>query len=73
MLLEEHETNTNSTSSTSKMSCRGPASKVHKKTVGLQVREPRYDHKKTNLKKEKIQTQWFLGNVVVSPTGSLDG
>ncbi|CAL8261416.1 unnamed protein product [Merluccius merluccius] len=39
MLLEEHETNTNTTSSPSKMSRRGQANKVHKKTVGLQFRQ----------------------------------
>ncbi|CAL8356812.1 unnamed protein product [Lota lota] len=39
MLLEEHETDTNSTSSPSKMSRHGQASKVHKKTVGLQFRQ----------------------------------
>uniref|UniRef100_A0A8C5A5R9 Unconventional myosin-Va-like n=1 Tax=Gadus morhua TaxID=8049 RepID=A0A8C5A5R9_GADMO len=39
MLLEEQETDTNSTSSTSKRCRQGPASKVHKKTVGLQFRQ----------------------------------
>ncbi|KAG7281019.1 hypothetical protein CRUP_016651 [Coryphaenoides rupestris] len=36
MLLEEHENNTDTASSSSKMSRRAQASKVHKKTVGLQ-------------------------------------
>ncbi|KAG7253119.1 hypothetical protein CRUP_014171, partial [Coryphaenoides rupestris] len=36
MLLEEHENNTDTASSSSKMSRRAQTSKVHKKTVGLQ-------------------------------------